>query len=83
MRNATVSSNKYELSKFLTVVVEDNGDGFTKDEFVRLMNGGIGNSEKRPKECSLKRIDRRLDVLGIGMPRYRSSGRVVHNNLEG
>jgi hypothetical protein len=47
--------------------VEDNGDGFLKEEFERLMSGGIGNSEKRPKQLTLKHGRPTIGRLGIGM----------------
>jgi hypothetical protein len=52
---------------FAQIAVQDNGDGFSKDEFARLMGGGIGNSEKR--QSSEPRIAGRplIGRLGIGM----------------
>src|SRR5436853_5103699 len=32
---------------FFQLSIEDNGDGFSREEFDRVMGGGIGNSDKR------------------------------------
>lgn len=51
---------------FLQISIQDDGCGFTKEEFVGLMQGGIGNSQKRsqrPKAVSRPVIGR----LGIGL----------------
>ena len=37
-------STNYPL--FYQISVEDNGEGFTKEDFETLMSGGIGNSNK-------------------------------------
>ncbi|HXM20498.1 MAG TPA: ATP-binding protein [Terriglobales bacterium] len=51
---------------FLQISVQDDGDGFTKDEFVQLMQGGIGNSEKRSQGAKV--IERPvIGRLGIGL----------------
>ena len=52
---------------FYQIVVDDNGDGFPKEEFVRLMAGNIGNSQKRPKEVPLINGRPTIGRLGIGM----------------
>jgi hypothetical protein len=52
---------------FAQVSVSDNGVGFTADDFVRLMDGGIGNSEKRPKIEELINGRQLIGRLGIGM----------------
>ncbi len=44
--NATSVRIDTNYPNFFQVSVEDNGDGFTRDEFERIMGGGIGNSEK-------------------------------------
>jgi HSP90 family molecular chaperone len=45
--NATQVLVSTNYPHFAQISVHDNGDGFGKDEFKRLMAGGIGNSEKR------------------------------------
>src|SRR5439155_21471461 len=45
----------------------DDGDGFTGDEFIRLMEGGIGNSEKRAVPQKLINDRPMIGRLGIGM----------------
>jgi Histidine kinase-, DNA gyrase B-, and HSP90-like ATPase len=52
---------------FYQIVVQDNGDGFAKEEFVRLMAGNIGNSQKRPKDEPLINGRPTIGRLGIGM----------------
>lgn len=52
---------------FQEVSVEDNGDGFTKEQFQKLMSGGIGNSEKRPIARDLINDRPIIGRLGIGM----------------
>lgn len=55
-----------DYPRFLQVAVEDNGDGFSKDEFERLMSGNIGNSEKRPKNLQLINKDLSSDASALG-----------------
>ena len=45
--NATQVLISTNYPHFAQISVHDNGNGFSKDEFERLMAGGIGNSEKR------------------------------------
>lgn len=52
---------------FHEVSVEDNGDGLTKTEFERLMEGGVGNSQKRPLNKNLINDRSVIGRLGIGM----------------
>jgi hypothetical protein len=55
---------------FTRITVEDDGVGFTKTEFERLMDGGIGNSRKRDAGPVQTVNGRRRPVigrLGIGM----------------
>jgi hypothetical protein len=55
---------------FTRITVEDNGVGFTKTEFERLMEGGIGNSQKRDSGSyhTLNGVRRPvIGRLGIGM----------------
>lgn len=65
--NATVVRLDTGAPHFTQLSVQDNGDGFTKEEFTRLMGGGIGNSEKRPREAVLKHARPLIGRLGIGM----------------
>lgn len=52
---------------FFQVSVEDDGRGFTKKEFETLMEGGIGNSLKRPGEEFTPRGRPVIGRLGIGL----------------
>ncbi len=52
--NATQVNIDTNYPNFFQLAVEDNGDGFGEEEFERLMGGGIGNSEKRVAEKTLK-----------------------------
>jgi hypothetical protein len=53
--------------KFFQLSVEDDGDGFTHDQFKELMEGGIGNSLKRPITKKLVHRRQVIGRLGIGM----------------
>ena len=46
--NATEVRIDTGVPTFSQVSVRDNGDGFTEEDFVRLMEGGIGNSDSSP-----------------------------------
>ena len=65
--NATIVRIDTNYPNFFQISVEDNGDGFTRDEFERLMEGGIGNSMKRPIENPLINDRPIIGRLGIGM----------------
>jgi hypothetical protein len=65
--NATEVLIDSNAPSFAQLTVQDNGDGFSEDAFVRLMEGGIGNSEKRPKEAQLLYGRPLIGRLGIGM----------------
>ncbi len=52
---------------FHLLSVDDNGDGFTRREFENLMDGGIGNSEKRVEKAPLINERPTIGRLGIGM----------------
>jgi len=52
---------------FLQLSVQDNGKGFSREEFERLMGGGIGNSGKQPQESTLDYGRPTIGRLGIGM----------------
>jgi hypothetical protein len=63
-RNVHVDTN---YPTFFQVSIKDDGDGFSKDEFERLMGGNIGNSDKRPKNEALVNGRPTIGRLGIGM----------------
>lgn len=65
--NATAVHVDTNCPNFARLSVSDNGHGFSKAEFTRLMSGNIGNSEKRVEP--LQMIHRRPTIgrLGIGM----------------
>jgi hypothetical protein len=65
--NATKVSIDTNYPNFFQLAVEDNGDGFTRDDFESLMKGGIGNSEKRVSEKALRFGRPTIGRLGIGM----------------
>jgi hypothetical protein len=50
---------------FLQLSIQDNGRGFTKEEFKNLMEGGIGNSQKRSEDTPPTRPV--IGRLGIGL----------------
>jgi hypothetical protein len=64
--NATTVRITTNYPRFFQIAVEDNGVGFTRDEFVNLMEGGIGNSEKAPSRVSPSGRPI-IGRLGIGM----------------
>src|SRR5258706_9936446 len=66
--NATEVRINTNYPTFMQLSVRDNGDGFSKAEFEKLMKGGIGNSEKRADgEKTLIHGRRTIGRLGIGM----------------
>ncbi|MGA3135189.1 MAG: ATP-binding protein [Terracidiphilus sp.] len=65
--NATAVRLSTNYPNFYQLAVEDNGDGFSAEEFARLMGGGIGNSEKRPMAKVMKYGRPIIGRLGIGM----------------
>src|SRR4249920_953376 len=52
--NATRVTIDTNHPKFFQLSIEDDGDGFTGEEFAELMGGGIGNSTKRIDPKPLK-----------------------------
>ena len=52
---------------FFQISIEDNGDGFKRQDFERLMGEGIGNSLKRADEVKLINARPVIGRLGIGM----------------
>src|SRR5436305_9230350 len=65
--NATIVRIDTNYPNFFQISVEDNGDGFTQDDFKRIMGGGIGNSQKRPQNKPLKFGRPIIGRLGIGL----------------
>lgn len=65
--NATRVEINTNYPKFYQLSIQDDGDGFTADDFENLMSGGIGNSQKRTKDEALKYGRPTIGRLGIGM----------------
>src|SRR5258706_829539 len=65
--NAKVVRINTNYPNFHLLSVDDDGDGFTRKEFEELMDGGIGNSEKRIEKNSLINDRPTIGRLGIGM----------------
>lgn len=65
--NATKITITTNYPNFLQVSCTDNGEGFTKEEFRLLMQGGIGNSTKRSKPPKLINDRPVLGRFGIGL----------------
>jgi Histidine kinase-, DNA gyrase B-, and HSP90-like ATPase len=65
--NATVVRINTNYPNFFQLSVQDNGEGFTKNDFKILMEGGIGNSEKRNEESPLTNDRPVIGRLGIGL----------------
>lgn len=66
--NATVVRITTNYPNFYQIAVEDNGEGFTEEDFVFLMeSGGIGNSRKRPLAKNLLYGREMIGRYGIGM----------------
>ena len=65
--NATSVRITTNYPNFYQLAVQDNGDGFSREEFASLMGGGIGNSEKRPSGKILINNRPLIGRLGIGM----------------
>jgi hypothetical protein len=63
-RTVRISTN---YPQFFQITIDDDGDGFSKKEFERLMKGNIGNSEKRPSNKTLINNRPVIGRLGIGM----------------
>lgn len=64
--NATCVRIETDRPSFQRISVVDNGDGFSKADFVRLM-GGFGNSDKRARAQKLKFGRPTIGRLGIGL----------------
>jgi len=65
--NATTARITTNYPNFFQLSVDDNGDGFSRNDFSRLMGGGIGNSDKRPQQRALINDRPVIGRLGIGM----------------
>jgi Histidine kinase-, DNA gyrase B-, and HSP90-like ATPase len=65
--NATVVTIDTNHPNFFQLSIEDNGDGFSRDEFESLMRGGIGNSSKRTAPRAQEYGRPTIGRLGIGM----------------
>jgi hypothetical protein len=65
--NATRVTIDTNHPKFFQLSIEDDGDGFTGEEFAELMGGGIGNSTKRTDPKPLEYGRPTIGRLGIGM----------------
>ena len=67
--DATLVEINTNYPQFDILTCRDNGSGMTKDEFERLMDGGIGNSKKRadgePEKTPIGRPV--IGRIGIGM----------------
>ena len=65
--NATKVQINTNFPQFMQLAVQDNGHGFSREEFDRLMRGGIGNSEKRHDDQPLINGRPLIGRLGIGL----------------
>ncbi|MEJ0041970.1 MAG: ATP-binding protein [Rhizomicrobium sp.] len=65
--NATRVEIDTNHPNFFQLSVQDDGDGFSRDDFERLMKGGIGNSSKRTEPKASKYGRPTIGRLGIGM----------------
>ena len=65
--NATTVRITTNAPNFFQLSIDDDGDGFTRQEFENLMQGGIGNSQKRPQNTELLHGRAVIGRLGIGM----------------
>jgi hypothetical protein len=63
--NGSVVRINTNYPNFLQLSIQDNGRGFTREEFKDLMEGGIGNSQKRSDGTNQNRPV--IGRLGIGM----------------
>ncbi|HJX85153.1 MAG TPA: ATP-binding protein, partial [Candidatus Angelobacter sp.] len=63
--DASVVRINTNYPNFLQLSIQDNGRGFTKEDFRKLMDGGIGNSQKRSDDVPSKRPV--IGRLGIGL----------------
>lgn len=52
---------------FTLMSIFDDGDGFDKNEFLRIVRGGLGNSEKRARQGARHNGRPTIGRLGIGL----------------
>lgn len=64
---ATIVRINTNYPNFFQISVEDNGDGFSLEEFENMMEGGIGNSTKRDEEQQQSKNRPTIGRLGIGL----------------
>ena len=65
--NATAVTINTNYPHFYQLSIDDDGDGFPRVEFEQLMQGGIGNSLKRPSDVELINGRPVIGRFGIGM----------------
>jgi hypothetical protein len=65
--NATAVYISTGYPNFLQLSIQDNGKGFSREDFKSLMEGGIGNSGKQPQKQTLDFDRPTIGRLGIGM----------------
>jgi len=65
--NARIVRVDTNYPNFMRIAIQDNGDGFTREDFEQLMEGGVGNSQKRPRDLRLMKGRPVIGRLGIGM----------------
>jgi hypothetical protein len=65
--NATTVTINTNYPNFYQLSVEDDGIGFNRSDFEHLMQGGIGNSQKRPSDLKLINVRPVIGRFGIGM----------------
>jgi hypothetical protein len=52
---------------FVEMTISDDGDGFDREEFLRIVQGGLGNSEKRIRDEESPSERPLIGRLGVGM----------------
>src|SRR5579863_7122775 len=65
--NATTVTINTNFPNFYQLSIEDDGIGFNRSDFAQLMQGGIGNSQKRPSDLKLINDRPVIGRFGIGM----------------
>jgi hypothetical protein len=65
--NATRVEIDTNYPNFFQLSIQDNGDGFSREDFEGVMSGGIGNSLKRSDNVPLEYGRPTIGRLGIGM----------------
>jgi hypothetical protein len=67
--DATIVRIHTDFPRFETFSCEDNGRGMSRNEFIRLMERGIGNSAKRSDDAEFSEIHQRplIGRLGLGI----------------